>query len=120
MSRSYDDITFHMTQALSGHDCFSLYLHRFEKSVSPACVFCGYGNDNAKYTLFSCDAWHVMKRRIGILVASELNSTNMVDLMLASKDNWDAISSFITTVLKKKEEEKRVQQMAERNAITIT
>lgn len=81
------EVTFYITQALSGHGCFTSYLHRFGKADYLACVFCEYGDDNAEHTLFYCDAWHIARRSVGILVGSDLDSSNMVDLMMESKNN---------------------------------
>jgi len=43
-------------------------------------------------------------------VGSELTPENMVEIMLTSKANWDAIRTYITTILKRKEEEERKRQ----------
>jgi RNA binding protein fox-1 len=51
-------VEYHLTQALTGHECFSAYLHRFGKLPSPECMFCGYHTDDAHHTLFKYDAWY--------------------------------------------------------------
>jgi len=56
--RSHGEVNFHMTQALSGHGCFSSYLHRIGKLDSPACWYCEAPSDDALHTLFFCDAWY--------------------------------------------------------------
>lgn len=65
--------------------CFPSYLHRFRKSDSHACVYCADGNDSAEHTLFNCDAWHVVRRNVEILVGSDLDASNMMDLIPISK-----------------------------------
>lgn len=97
-----------MTLVLSGLGCFPSYLHKFGNSDSPACAYCADEKNNADHTLFNCDAWHVARRNVEILVESDLDASNMVDLMLVSKNNWDAISKFITTILNKKKEDVRM------------
>lgn len=43
---------------MTGHGCFSSYLHRIGKLTSPECWYCGSLVDDAFHTLFQCDAWH--------------------------------------------------------------
>lgn len=103
-------VDFHLTQALTGHGCFSSYLHRFGKLASPACKFCDDGYDDAEHTLFTCDAFHTQRLKVETTVGIELTPENMVETMMGSKRNWEDIKSFITEILKRKEEEERERQ----------
>jgi hypothetical protein len=47
-------VTFHMSQALSGHGCFQKYLHSRNKSHSPECIHCSASLDDAEHTIFDC------------------------------------------------------------------
>lgn len=101
---------YHLTQAFTGHGCFSSYLHKFRKLASPKCMFCEDRNDDAKHTLFKCDAFHAQRRNIEMTVGGELTPENMVEIMLTSEANWEAIRTHIMTILKRKEEEERERQ----------
>lgn len=63
----------------------------FGKSTSPACVLCNGQNDDAKHTLFECDAFHVQRRNAEMTIGSDLTAENIVEIMLRSKANWEAV-----------------------------
>jgi len=109
--RSFGETNFHITQVLSGHGCFAQYLHRFGKLESSECWYCGAEVDDAQHTTFECDAWYVRRHQLCIsLGIATICPRTMVALMLKSKDNWTAVSQFITEVLSKKEAEERRRQ----------
>lgn len=47
-------LTFHMTQALTGHGCFLWYLHRISRAASPRCCQCSDESDTTENPLFMC------------------------------------------------------------------
>ncbi|XP_070529989.1 uncharacterized protein [Cardiocondyla obscurior] len=49
--------SFWTTQIITGHGCFSSYLHRIGKEASTACHHCDDGIDDAQHTLEVCPAW---------------------------------------------------------------
>lgn len=108
--RRHGMMDYHLTQAFTGHGCFSSYLHRFGKLESSTCVFCGNRNDDAEHTLFECAAFHAQRRNLEMTTGSQLAPGNMVNNILNSKANWEATSTYITTILKHKEEEERERQ----------
>lgn len=89
--RKHGMMDYHLMQAFTGHGCFSSYLHRFGKLAFPTCMFCEDPNDDAKHTLFECDAFHAQRRNIEMMAGSELIPENMMEVMLTSEANWDAI-----------------------------
>lgn len=112
LSRRHGEVNFHLTQALSGHGCFSAYLHRFGKLDSPECWYCGHHSDDAFHTVFVCDAWHNQRNTVEKLLNVTLKPENMSEIMMRNKENWDTISSFIHTIMSCKENEERRRQAA--------
>lgn len=51
MSRKSDSMSFHLTQIMTGHECFPKFLHRIGKRANTACDFCGKDLDDASHTL---------------------------------------------------------------------
>jgi len=47
-------LSYHMTQALTGHGCFQQYLYKFGRAKSPRCTLCHDQSDTADHTLFFC------------------------------------------------------------------
>ncbi|KAE9522341.1 hypothetical protein AGLY_017253 [Aphis glycines] len=72
--RGFGEVTFHLSQILSGHGCFSPYLHRFNLQEKNACAQCGFAPDDAEYAFFRCDAWENWRRQTyGELGIDKLN-----------------------------------------------
>lgn len=115
VKRSYSDITSHITQTIRPLLFFFLPSQVRESRFSGMC-FLQIRKCNAEHTLFYYDAWHVARRSVRILVGLDLDSSNMVDLIIQSKNNCNAISSFIKSVLKNNEQEERAWQVTARNA----
>lgn len=97
--------SFHLIWFLTRHGRYSYYLHRFRKTISPACVLCENPTDDAKHTLFKCDAFYNKKRYAEAELTADLTPKNIVTVMLHSKNNWDIISNFIITTTKNKDED---------------
>lgn len=110
-TRKHGEVSFHLTQAFSGHGCFSSYLNSIGKAPSPACWYCDDPTDDALHTVFKCDAWFHSRRRLEINLGEEIHPESIVSVMLKSEGNWLAIRDFIKSILTKKEEEERRRQM---------
>ncbi|KAL4082641.1 hypothetical protein QTP88_029702 [Uroleucon formosanum] len=57
-------LTYHMTQALTGHGCFQWYLHRMGRAESPRCLLCACTSDTAEHTLFVCVRWEMFREEL--------------------------------------------------------
>jgi len=51
------NMTFRLTQALSGHGCFKQYLQKMNRAEDSYCVYCVDPNDTVEHTLFVCPRW---------------------------------------------------------------
>lgn len=122
INRKHGDVSFRLTQVLSGHGYFPAYLHRFGKLDLLNCWYCDHPCDDAYHTLFECDAWSSRSTRVNTLLQTVLAPTNMVPLMLQSNEYLNIINSFIFEIVFKKEEEERRRQAEGRlrQATTLT
>lgn len=110
--RRHGEVNYYVTQALTGHGCFQEYLHRFKRSDSPHCVYCG-DVDSPKHTLFECDKWVETRRRAVTEIGERITPVNMVNLMLSSKKCWSVIAGMVVDILKRKEDDERKRQREE-------
>lgn len=111
-NRTFGEVNYRLTQALSGHGCFPYYLHNFGKLASPSCWYCGHQSDDAYHTFFVCGAWHSRHTRMNSILGREITPENMTEVMRSSKDAWTIIDNFVNEVLRKKEEEERRRKTA--------
>lgn len=112
ISRKFGQVTYHMTQVLSGHGCFGSYLHRFHLAESDACAQGGHSPDDPNHAIFQCDAWENWRRQTcAVIGIEELRADNFIPQLMASKDNWKLISSMVTRIMTTREKEERRRQM---------
>lgn len=97
--RTYGQVDFHTTQALTGHGCISDNLRRFGKLPTAECMCCRAPQNDAYHTFFVYDAWHASRRRVEVAMGKELVPEAMVDGMLESPDKWTAVTQFFIHIL---------------------
>lgn len=109
VGRKHGEVSYYMTQFLSGHGCFRSYLHRMGRADSPECQYCGAGKDDAEHTLLDCERW--AQRRGGIEAdVGRLTAENIVGHMLTTEDRWRKISGYIEDVLRTKHREDEMER----------
>lgn len=106
LCRKHGEVSYHLTQFLTGHGCFGAYLHRFKIKETDMCVYCGL-SDSPLHVVFECNRWRETRNRLVLEIGGELTADNIVGQMLRSEDNWNAIERGITEIIKTKEEEER-------------
>ncbi|KAL1448257.1 hypothetical protein WDU94_012354 [Cyamophila willieti] len=105
-SRGSGELSFHLTQILTGHGCFRFYLHRFGIENTPRCWFC-QAVDDAEHTFFQCERWVRVRRETEEMVRRVLTPQNMIQVMMESRENWGAIERMARLIMTEKEEEER-------------
>lgn len=118
-SRAHGDVSFHLTQALSGHGCFEAYLHRMRKCASPICRHCSEEADTAAHTLFRCPAWTASRYLLIFELGAPFDPDTFQERILASPAAFRAISRFVDRVLGLKEEEERLRQARIREQLRL-
>jgi len=79
-------VTYHLTQLLSGHGCFGSYLHRFHLLETDACAQCGHVPDDPEHAIFSCELAVPGMRRAGGGGTSDGQSRPVDDLVPRAVD----------------------------------
>lgn len=103
-------VDFHLAQVLTGHGCFSAYLHRIGRLGSPLCRHCDARvEDTVEHTVEVCPAW--ARARHDILVeVGDLSLGNLVRVMVASKEGWAIVARFCNQVMLSKEVAERARE----------
>jgi len=109
-SRAYGATGYFLTQFLTGHGCFQAYLHRFAIVDSPSCRSCGDPVDNAEHTFFRCGRWAKRLMDLESEVAEEVNPETIVSIMLSSREKWQAVEQYITSIMDIIEKEDQQRQ----------
>lgn len=107
VDRKHGEVNYYLTQFLTGHGFFLVYLHRMDKVSSPNCIYCNGERDDAEHTFFSCSRWHQKKNALETEVGS-LTPDNVVEVMLRNEENWDAVSGYVEAILRQKKAEEHL------------
>ncbi|XP_068150180.1 uncharacterized protein [Drosophila tropicalis] len=103
----------YLTQLLSGHGCFRSYLNRFNHDESDECTWCGAGIvEDASHVLQHCPRFDVERCRLQNVMGELVTARNLIRMMIADPDVWDAVSAFavrVMKVLRKLERERSAQ-----------
>lgn len=110
VNRPYGQTNYHLTQALTGHGCYQAYLYKYKRTGNPSCRYCNDPLDDVEHTIFKCDAWEAQRRRLRIITNTDIGPNNIIQTMLATTDNWNAVNEYINAVMSKKEEDQRLIQ----------
>lgn len=112
------ELTYHITQALTGHACYSSYLYKIGKEEAPTCWMCAYKEDNPEHTYFECTAWKAVKDKF---LPEEIHKKKPEELLTwatSKKENWRKFAGWITEILKTKEENERQREEIKIRKIT--
>jgi hypothetical protein len=100
--RTHGEVNFYLTQFLTGHGYFRLYLHRMGKVDSSRCRYCGHNEDDVHHTFFVCRHFEDDRIALAAFVGGELTPDNIVEKMLQGEEKWNAVNDFVLSVLRRK------------------
>ena len=102
IGRKFGEVNYFITQFHSGHGVFKAYLFKIGKKVNSECSYCGDVLDNAEHAILKCNRWIREKLTLELELNENLNSENIIKLMLVNKDNWNKISDYIIKIMKQR------------------
>lgn len=103
IERKHGEVGYYLTQFLTGHGYFRSYLKKIGKSTDTKCLYCQNDEeDDVKHTFFVCGRWQHFRDDL-VLSIGEPTPETIVAKMTQTEGNWEAISTFVTLVLKEKE-----------------
>ena len=107
-NRRHGEVTFRMSQVLSGHGYFAHYLHKMGIITSAVCFYGDSDDDTAEHTILQCKRWATWRNElISRLEVEYLTPQNLVPIMLDSERGWKEVSTFVESVMTEKEKETR-------------
>lgn len=113
MGREHGHLCFHLTQILTGHDCFAAFLHGIGKETTDACHHCDGGSDTAQHTFQDCPVWGEQRTLLRSAVGTDLTLATVVGKMLESEEGWRATAQFAMVVMTAKEQAERDRERGE-------
>ncbi|XP_052901402.1 uncharacterized protein LOC128307896 [Anopheles moucheti] len=86
-SRNHGEVTFHLSQVLSGHGFFREYLSDMGFTSSPDCTWCPGVAESAEHALFTCPRFAAIRREFLDGVVPE----SLEGHMLQCPENWSNV-----------------------------
>ncbi|KAL1454425.1 hypothetical protein WDU94_010684 [Cyamophila willieti] len=109
VKRKHGDLTYRMTQALTGHGCFGSFLKRIGKESVDNCHYCS-GTDTPDHTMFHCVRFDMERRTCCLETGCNITPDNIVPCMLENQQQWNRIARFLEKVMLQKEADERTRQ----------
>lgn len=95
--RKFGEVDYFLTQFLTGHGGFGVYLKRFHKQDLEECENCRM-LDTVEHAIFNCNRW-VNEKRILEGYIGRIDPKNIIAKMLKSEINWELVKKFITKIM---------------------
>lgn len=104
VERRHGELSYQLTQLLTGHGCFRAYLYRFKKAETDKCWYCGQ-LDDAEHTFFICPRWAKQRASMAMTAREDLRPENIIAHITQSEAKWEEIVNGDNT--EKEKERKR-------------
>lgn len=120
VNRKHGELNYYLTQMLSGHGCYRAYLHRFGHENSPYCTEGCNVLEDAEHVFFQCPSFTNERNELQKTLGKDISPESLVNDMLTSEKNWDAVSKFATQILKTLRQREQERRRQERAAIILS
>lgn len=101
IKRQHGDITYELSQFLTGHGNFASYLKRMKIQDTDTCMYCSEV-DTTEHMTFQCGRWRVHRSKCWDELGGIQSVNTIVNEMLKNKKNWDTVSVYITNIMREK------------------
>lgn len=102
--RGHGQLTYHLSQVLSGHGCFQAYLHRFRRASSPLCMLCdSEEEDTAEHAVFRCARFEEQRKQLEFSLGATIAPENLMGLALRDEASWQHVTRVAEYIMKARE-----------------
>jgi hypothetical protein len=81
-------------------------LKKIGKKNTDSCCYCP-DSDDAEHKLFQCPRWDGLRLEVMQKTTEWPEKENLVDLVLRSKEDWEAIAEMARNIMRTKEADER-------------
>lgn len=107
MTNGPENLTYRITQLITGHGCFAEYLVRIRAINSEICAECETSKDNAAHTLFTCKKFENQREKMRIAIGGRITHETIIMAIANGGEESQAVHEFGEEVMKQKEEKER-------------
>lgn len=106
VNRTYGEVDYWLTQALSGHGSFRQYLHKMGKTESAQCSYCEC-EDSPEHTLFECVRWNERRNSYTQTKGVAFGIESMKNDLISGEKSWKVMYEIVREIMEDKEREER-------------
>lgn len=117
IDRKHGELTYRITQILTGHGCFYSFLHRIGKANTSICPYCQQEEDTSEHTLQRCSKWDRERSELNRTIGPDLQLDIIIRSICDSEEVWESFRKFAETVMSIKEDDERERQRREREEV---
>lgn len=108
-NRKHGELSYHLTQFLTGHGGYRQYLHRFGNDDSPLCPTCGEEED-VEHVMTRCPRFLEERRPLPTTPNGAIAAENIIEEMLKSEEIWNTVVSVVRCINEKLREIERIRR----------
>ncbi|CAB0037839.1 unnamed protein product [Trichogramma brassicae] len=97
VERRHGEMSYHLTQLLTGHGYFRHHSQRYDNNASARCPVCPDETENVEHVFFHCSRFEPEREVLQAQIGERTEPENIVRLMLRDRSNWNAVSNFAKT-----------------------
>ena len=72
------ELTYRITQILTGHGCFGEYLKRIGAEATAICHHCGADTDTAQHTLEECEVFETQRSNLRAAIGPNISPAGLI------------------------------------------
>lgn len=115
VNREHGEMTFQVTQIITGHGCFKGYTHRIGKTDNSKCSFCNAEVEDNLHVLAECREWRAEREALELVYGGRVETVGALLWGMARDPiKWRAATEFAGAIMNRKEEVERMEQAEER------
>ena len=113
LDRGAGTLTYRVTQMITGHGCFGVYLHRIVAEETPACQECGAEVDSVQHVLGVCPRFQEQRQVLKNTIGNDTSLTVIIGILVEEKRGRMAITRFCEEVMATKEITERSREICD-------
>lgn len=120
INRRHGALTYHVTQALTGHGCFGTFVHKIGKEATPICWLCAKDPDDPEHTLFKCIGTKSIKMIHLPMEAQSMTPGKLLEWATQKGTNWLRFEKWARGIITIKEVvERQREKLKIRNEMSL-
>lgn len=101
------NLTYRVTQLMTGHGCFANYLHKIGATNTDTCMECNSLPDGPEHVLFECPALEEQRKDLASIIGSNFTYETIVSALSGAREQCSAVKNFCEQAMTTKEQNER-------------